>query len=295
MKKNLKRRDFIKLFLVVVLVILTGCYGTKYVKINQDCCPSIDTKKSGLRIASYNIANVRGNSDSFFKYVSPDTVKDRLDWVVKLVRQFDIDVLCLQEVDFNSIRTNNINMVQYIAEELHYDYIIEDKIFDFPSIMEVGNAVISRHPLKINSSHQYGRTFNERIKHIFKGFLDFEVTTYDKASFNVVLTHLTDRGEETRCSEAETLRAHLLQKNNPFVLLGDFNDTPDSRCLNILTADDLVANPNLGVLTYPSDKPVRSIDHILVSNGLNINNYHAVSMQPSDHLPILGDITFVEK
>ena len=62
-----------------------------------------------------------------------------------------------------------------------------------------------------------------------------------------------------------------------------------------LIESGLVSNPYLGVLTYPADNPVESIDHILVSSGLSIRDYHSVAVdgdEPSDHRPIFGEIIF---
>lgn len=287
---KLNRRDFLRLMGGSSVALYLGCHSANYYVLNHACAP-IAKRTNTLRVMTYNIANARGNNDNLFEPVRKETTLDNLDWIVELIRTYDIDVVCMNEVDFNSIRTYNIDMPEYIAKALCYNHVIKERIFDIPSILDLGNAVVSKFPLHLIGHHQYGDGFINRAKHIFKSFVDFDVLGVGlERKLNMVLTHLDHHDETTRCNEVEQLRAYLLQKTNPFVLLGDLNATPDSLCFKRLLESDLVLNPNLGVLSYPSDVPTKSIDHILVSRGLSIDNYHTVSMQASDHLPVIADI-----
>ena len=57
---------------------------------------------------------------------------------------------------------------------------------------------------------------------------------------------------------------------------------------------DYLFNLYSGILTYPAHQPKDSIDHILVSTELGIENYHSINhnpgYEPSDHRPIIGDV-----
>jgi endonuclease/exonuclease/phosphatase family metal-dependent hydrolase len=268
-----------------------GCIGAKYyeLKIESPNPPRITRIIKG---ASYNAANARGNTDNFFLCPRKETIKNNLDQMIELFRRENVDVIALNEVDFNSIRTHNIDQAEYIAKGLGYKYIIKETMFSIPSILEMGNAVISRYPLKLNRSRQYGRGFSGRLSHLFKSFLDFDVLLDDSGrKLNFIFTHLDDKSGETRCDEIAILRSHLEKKTFPFVLLGDLNTGPGEESFLRLMETGLVSNPFVGLPTYPSDRPEDSIDHILVSSGLSIENYHTVSgIEASDHLPIIGDI-----
>ncbi|MDP2693006.1 MAG: endonuclease/exonuclease/phosphatase family protein [bacterium] len=291
-KKKLNRRGFLKISLAGVATLTISCHSAKYQTLGRDCpYPGIYGNK--IRVMSFNIANARGNTDEFLASKWEETIRDNLDWIVKLIRNYDIDVVCLNEVDFGSIRTYNIDMASYIANALCYNHVIREKIFDIPSELEVGNAIVSRFPLHLNGHRQYGDGLIDRVRHIFKSFVDFDVLLDDSGrKLNIVLTHLDHHCEKVRCKEVNTLIRHLEGKQNPFVLLGDLNSTPGEKCFEILMKTGLVGNPYLGIRTYPADVPKRAIDHILVSPGLSIQNYHTVLMQASDHLPIIGDISF---
>lgn len=289
-RETLSRRRFLKLFFGGAAAIYTSCHSAKY-QILDKTCPTTLGSGQQLRIMSFNIANARGNTDNFFEIKKQNTILHNLDWIIKLIREYDIDVACFNEVDFNSFRTYNIDMPDYIANDLCYNHIIRERMFDLPSILEVGNAVISKYPLRLNKHHQFGHGFADRISNMFKSYLDFDIIM-DRfgRKLNVVLTHLDDRSEKIRCKEADTLLKHLRQKKPPFVLLGDLNTMPGEKCFELIINSGLVQNPYLGIPTYQANAPTRAIDHILVSSGLTVKKYFTVSLEASDHLPIIADI-----
>lgn len=275
----MKRREF----LTYLALLTSGCNGVLSKTLRKDCPrPRLEDK---LRVMTYNIANARGNYDELFKSRSEKAIRYNLDQIARMVHYYDIDVLCMNEVDFNSARTYHINQAEYLAKKLCYNHLIEESIFSMP-FFDVGNAVISRYPLKQNYHQQYGDNFFNRIKHVFKSFLDFDVN-----DLNFVLTHLDSTEEKNRIKEAEILIRYLSNKNNPFVLLGDFNCGPGSLPFEKIINSGLVRNRYAGIPTFRSDKPKHSIDHILVSEGLKITNYRTVNITCSDHRPVMADIT----
>lgn len=238
---------------------------------------------------SFNIANTRGNNDNFFDTQPIKKIEYNLNWIAEIIRNYNIDIACFNEVDFNSIRTHNIDMAKHIANNVCYNHVITEKMFAFPSVLELGNAVVSRYPLKLNIYHQYGYGFFDQAINEFKSFVDFDILLGDK-KLNIIQTHLHSQKEEIRCAQAQILRNYLKNKKNPFVLLGDFNSTTDSRCFQFITNNNLASNPHLGLPTYPSKTPNAEIDYILASPKLRIANYHTVYTKVSDHLPVIGDI-----
>lgn len=290
MENNKKtRREFLKLFGSSVFSLFFGCNSARYFNLRKKCGDS-EINQNKIRIMSFNIANARGNNDNFFDTQPIEKIEYGLNWIAEIIRNYNIDVACFNEMDFNSIRTNNIDMAERIANNVCYNHVITEKMFSFPSVLELGNAVVSRYPLRLKLYHQYGYELFDQAKNAFKSFVDFEVLLGGK-KLNIIQTHLDNQREEVRCAQAQTLRNYLRNKKNPFVLLGDFNSTPDGRCFEYFTNNNLVNNPHLELLTYPSDIPRVQIDYILTSPGLRIDNYHTVHIKISDHLPVIGDIT----
>lgn len=274
----MKRREF----LAYLGLFTASCHGVLSKTLKQDCFqPRLEDK---LRVMTYNIANARGNYEELFKSRNKEAIKFNLDQIAEMVSYYDIDVLCMNEVDFSSARTHNINQAEYLAKRLCYNHLIEESMFKMPCF-DVGNAVISKYPLKQNHYHQYGKDFIDRIKHVFKSFLDFDVN-----DLNFVLTHLDSTDEQNRIMEVEILLDYLNKKKEPFVLLGDFNSGPGSKPFEKIIKSGLVHNKYVGIKTFRSDNPKYSIDHILVSKELELNNYSSANITCSDHRPVMGDI-----
>ncbi|OGH89203.1 MAG: hypothetical protein A2469_01070 [Candidatus Magasanikbacteria bacterium RIFOXYC2_FULL_40_16] len=285
-----------KITLIAALLLFCSgaisCQSTKYyvLKINT---PTPKPIGETLKVVTYNIANARGNTDDFFYQTTEEIIRYNLDWIVKGLRLQNPDVICLNEVDFNSIRTFNIDQAMYIAKALSYKYIIKETIFSIPSVLQMGNVVLSKYPMKVNFHRQFGYGFAGRMEHVFKSFVDFDVLLDNSGhKLNFVLTHLDAADDDRkRCDEISILRAYLEKKTQPFVFLGDMNSGPGEKCFDNLFKWGLIGSPEPLLPTYPSDTPKRSIDHILVSKGLGIKNYRAIAgIGASDHLPVAGDI-----
>jgi endonuclease/exonuclease/phosphatase family metal-dependent hydrolase len=70
------------------------------------------------------------------------------------------------------------------------------------------------------------------------------------------------------------------------ILMGDFNCGSDSVEMNWLLERARLREPVHGLHTFPSWRPERNIDHILVSPSLTVNHTRVLPHPISDHLPI---------
>ncbi len=277
--------------LSIVCLSALNCQSVKYYVLKIDSpTPQIG---NSLKVVTYNIANARGNTDDFFYDPKEEVVKYNLDWIVETLRSENPDVICLNEVDFNSIRTYNIDEADYIAKALGYKYVLKETIFGVPPILQIGNAVISKYPLKINFHRQFGYSFTGHIEHVFKSFVDFDVLLDNSGrKLNFILTHLdANKDDKRRCDEVAILRVYLEKKTQPFVFAGDMNSGPGEQCFDNLFDWGLIGMPEPLLPSYPSNEPKTSIDHILVSKGLGRENYHTITgIEASDHVPVAADI-----
>lgn len=78
----------------------------------------------------------------------------------------------------------------------------------------------------------------------------------------------------------------------PVVLAGDFNVEPDDKVLLPIRErlKDTADLPGGNALTFPSDKPIKKIDYIFVSNGIRVESVTVPGDIVSDHLPIVAEI-----
>lgn len=282
----MNRRDFLKWLGTISTAYMTGC-----ATIRDYSLPGIkiDGKRDSLRVATYNIANARGNTPHFLHMPGTSKTRANLESIVSLARKEDIDVLCMQEVDFDSNRSRNVNQAEYLAKRLNYNHVIEDRFFDLPDLLSVGNAVVSRFPLKTNYIHHYGDNFFRRLKHLFKSFVDFNVDV-NGTPINLFNLHFDAESEENRIEEMRYLANYLTSKDSPFVVMGDFNAGLDRPSFQEFIHSPAMKGCDIpDYLTYPSDVPHSSLDYIL-SSGYKLVDYHIKATEASDHRAVIAEV-----
>lgn len=129
-------------------------------------------------------------------------------------------------------------------------------------------------------------------------------------------THFDHRGAQARLESAKLIRTQITERVGelPVVLTGDFNieesappyailvaDQPDTLRLydTFYTSQQPPHGPGstyFGGFTV-TDQPGRRIDYIFVTEGIAVQRYGVLSEStngayPSDHLPVLAEITF---
>jgi endonuclease/exonuclease/phosphatase family metal-dependent hydrolase len=72
--------------------------------------------------------------------------------------------------------------------------------------------------------------------------------------------------------------------------MGDLNTSAHSKELESLYRHTSLAPPEHPPATFPSWKPKRAIDHILVSSQIEVEQRWALAHPVSDHLPIAARV-----
>jgi len=98
--------------------------------------------------------------------------------------------------------------------------------------------------------------------------------------------------DKFRFMQAETLAKYLDTLTLPYLLIGDFNDQPNSRTLELLSRNSLSAvKPNNDRFTFPATKPVIEIDFIFAAPSsawqLKFTRVFDGKMT-SDHRPVIA-------
>ena len=84
--------------------------------------------------------------------------------------------------------------------------------------------------------------------------------------------------------------AELLSDHPNVMLMGDFNCVADRPEMQALYRHTRLQPPSCVVHTFPSWRPDRAIDHILVSDSLVIEHTEAIPAAFSDHLAVGMDL-----
>ena len=96
-----------------------------------------------------------------------------------------------------------------------------------------------------------------------------------------------------RSRQVSIIKKHMSACRYPYIVAGDFNDTPISFAVNKLSEGlkntFIEKGSGLGT-TYYNRFPKLHIDYILVSRQFDVLNYQTMDKELSDHKPIISDL-----
>ena len=191
----------------------------------------------------------------------------------------DYDLVALQEVDGGSLRSGFINQVEHLAQLGDFPYWYQQLNRNLGRLAQHSNGLLSRLQPNLLEDHPLpgppGR--GAILMRFGKG----------REALAVVMMHLS-LGARTRTRQLAYIR-ELVGNYRHLVLMGDMNTH----------ANDLLEHSplrDLGLLapqveaTFPSWRPQRCLDHILLSPSLTLERVAVLSQPISDHLPVAVDI-----
>ncbi len=244
-----------------------------------------------LRLLSYNI-QVGITSTRFRHYVTrswrhilPHTGSfENLNQIAALISEFDI--VALQEVDAGSFRSFFINQIEYLARRGDFPYWYFQTNRNLGRFAQHSNGLLS----KIEPQH----IIEHKLPGVIPGRGVMEVR-YGSADnpFVVLLVHL---GLRRRARQRQmSYVADIANRYRHVVVMGDFNCLAQSPEMAALLQNTTLCEPEEGLHTFPSWRPKRNIDHILVTRSIEIRDIQVLPFTLSDHLPIAVDITLPEE
>ncbi|KAA1175599.1 EEP domain-containing protein [Marinobacter salinexigens] len=239
-----------------------------------------------LRLLTFNI-QVGINTSSYHHYVTrswqhllPHRRRiENLDHIARLISQYD--VVALQECDGGSLRSGYINQVQYLAEAAGIPYWYQQLNRNLGQIAQHSNGLLSRYrPLDVT-------------EHKLPGLIPGRgaiIARYgsEEDPLVLVLMHLSlsKAGQQRQLGY---IREQIADYKH-VVLMGDMNNHAEELLTQTpLKETDLVPLP-ASAHSFPSWRPEKALDHILVSPSLEIRRSEVVSYPVSDHLPIAMDV-----
>nr|WP_110951762.1 endonuclease/exonuclease/phosphatase family protein [Pseudomonas bohemica] len=191
----------------------------------------------------------------------------------------DYDLVALQEADGGSLRSGYVNQVEHLAQLGSFPYWYQQLNRNLGRFAQHSNGVLSRlRPWDIEDHPLPGPSGRGAILVRFGEGEDALV---------VVVMHLA-LGARTRTRQLAYIR-ELIGGYKHQVLMGD---------MNTHAADLLETSPlrDLGLLapqieaTFPSWRPQRCLDHILLSPTLTLEKVQVLALPISDHLPVAVEI-----
>lgn len=191
----------------------------------------------------------------------------------------DFDLVALQEVDGGSLRSGYVNQVEYLAQLGAFPYWYQQLNRNLGRFAQHSNGLLSRLRPQMLEDHPLPGPPG-------RGAIFLQLGEGEQALL-VVMMHLA-LGSKTRARQLAYIRERVTPYRH-LVLMGDMN----THALDLLENSPL---RDLGLLapqaqaTFPSWRPQRCLDHILLSPTLELGRVNVLEQPISDHLPVAVEI-----
>lgn len=246
------------------------------------CAAEVQSKTDNqtLRVVSYNIKRGLGN----------DGVTD-LERTARVIRELKPDFVGLQEVDEKTRRCGGLDQAVELGKQLGMHHAFAP-FMDYDG-GRYGLAVLSRYPIANVAVVKLPEGNEPRVA------LAAEVTLPDGVSVTFVNLHFDWVKDDTfRYAQATALKKHLDGLTTSYILLGDFNDVPESRTLDLFRQDAVEAKkPDNDHFTFSATAPAREIDFIFAApqTQWEIGDVAVVDERvASDHRPVVANLKLLQ-
>jgi endonuclease/exonuclease/phosphatase family metal-dependent hydrolase len=237
-----------------------------------------------IRILSYNVQV--GISSKRFHHYFTNSWKHflpyqgrlgNLDSVARFISGFDL--VGLQELDAGSLRSQFINLAQYLAERSDHPY--------WYSQTNRNLGKIAQHSLGLLSRYHPHTVVEHKLPGVIPGRGALEAhfgAEHGTGSLVIMLVHLS-LGQRARQMQMEYI-AEVLRDHEHVVVMGDMNCSCHTDEVRRLVRKTRLQEPLATQKTYPSWRPIHAFDHILVTPGLGVSQVDVYNVNYSDHLPV---------
>jgi len=204
----------------------------------------------------------------------------------RVVEALDVDVVALQEVGRGWTVNGGVDLVAW----LHWRFPSYHLVYGPMNGDLWGNVILSRYEIRDSGSVR----FLVRESQFQRG-LTWALVSSPGGDLLIINAHLAHDSAADRLAQAQDILAFWRGRERT-ILLGDFNEGPDSPPIRRLLAagfEDALAPHGLGTtFTFPSVQPSERLDYIFVSRDLRSAAGTIQTTTASDHLPVLADIRF---
>lgn len=205
--------------------------------------------------------------------------QENLQRIAHMLR--DYDIIALQETDAGSRRSGYQNQIEMLADTAGFDYWHVQVNRNLGRIAQHGLGLLSRFAPYAISEHKLPGAIPGRGALLAR----FGEKTEPLV---VVVTHLA----LTRGPRSQQL-AHISKLTQDFehvIVMGDTNCGANALRKNAALADGRLQVQHTLLPTFPSWRPRRDIDHILVSPSIHVQSARTLPVQLSDHLPVVMEV-----
>jgi endonuclease/exonuclease/phosphatase family metal-dependent hydrolase len=238
-------------------------------------------QRDSLRLLSYNIQ--AGVDTRFFRHYVTRSWQHLLPYRERLANLnrialllADYDLVGLQEVDAGSLRSGFLDQTQYLAVRAGFTHWYKQVNRNLGKLAQHSNGLLSRlRPESITEHKLPGMPGRGAMLCRFGS---------GESALVVCILHLA-LGRRARQRQLEYV-SELVRPFPHLIVMGDMNCHCQAREMVDFVDTTGLQEPSCDESTFPSWRPMRSIDHILVSPSLRVRDARVVDYPLSDHLPI---------
>jgi endonuclease/exonuclease/phosphatase family metal-dependent hydrolase len=286
---------------------------------------------SVIKVRTWNLSFLYGQGSEGEGYVHRERAfyEQQLDLMAQEIKASGADVICLQEVDFNSHRSGGINQAKYLAQKASYPYLAQAPSWQanyipFPywplssnfGAMNSGGAILSKYPILEQEvtllSKPESRPWWYNLFYLHRFIQKVTIELGDK-KIKLINVHLEAFDGHNRQQQVEQLVEKIKQEKID-VVAGDFNMLPESASkksrfsgsldnyendqsfklmstsgLEEIIPDSLSSLNEEAYFTFPTHRPDRRLDYIFFHPRLKLIKFQIPLSTLSDHLPLEGD------
>ena len=226
-----------------------------------------------VRVLTYNILHgktLKGDFD--------------LDLIASVIKSTNPDLVALQEVDWKTNRSRKYDLVTELGIRTGLSPLFARAMpYDGG---EYGEGVLSRYTFLTTKNHPLPYTEGKEPR----AAAEVNVVIKSGDTIRFIGTHLDHEGDDyNRFIQAQELNRVLTQDEVPSILVGDLNETPENRGMQLLF-QQWQRSFKEDTPTFPSDAPIKKIDYVLFrpANRWRVLETKVIDERvASDHRPVL--------
>ena len=261
-----------------------------------------------IRMMTYNVHN-------FKRYGASNDISTKRD-ILQIINQQQPDVINFQE--FYSRNHGQYDMRDSIMKIMGSGYYYFEPII-FNANEAIGMAIFSKLPIVnkgmitlsdkksenaclyidiLKGDHEF-RVYNVHLQSIRFDPEDYKYLNSVSAQGSIDKSSTRRLGSKLknafikRSAQVDKIKASTAKCPFPYIVSGDFNDTPSSYAVNTMASGLKNAFREKGFgfgRTYNGDFPNYQIDYILASPQFDVENYQVIEKKLSDHYPVRSDL-----
>lgn len=266
------------------------------------------TSSDHIRMMTYNVHS--------FKPYGMENVESVKQQMLDVIAKENPDVICFQE--YFTRRKGSFDITDSLKRILKnpYYYFVPSSENSYEA---TGLAIFSRYPIKNKGIVLFGPNFGDnssiyvdllikkktlRVYNVHLQSISFEKQDYSyidkitqKMNAELVpskrILSMLSTAFYKRAGQIDVMKAHLATCNTPFLIAGDFNDTPASYAVTQLTKSlkNTFKEQGTGLgRTYNGKFPNFQIDYIATTKELKVYNHRIIEAKLSDHFPVRSDL-----